>query len=106
VQPGEALHEEGREGARRAKRWLESTTRVKSVWLNTDGMHASRMTFSWPVKGSYSYDVAGIMLGAEFEGHSFAAECKSYHARRQPGHGLPLILGEMLFYRPSVQRLL
>lgn len=76
---GEALHEKGRDGALRAKRWLEATTRVSHSWLNTDGPIGRRCQFDWPHGGrSFSFDIGGFLRGADFDGHSFLAECKKY----------------------------
>ncbi|MDR8409768.1 hypothetical protein MTP10_13585 [Nonomuraea sp. 3-1Str] len=77
--PGEAMHIKGADGARRAKRWLDSTTRVRSSWTNEDEVHASRLEFTWPYGGQpFSFDIGGIFTGGEFEGQFFAAECKNY----------------------------
>ncbi|MCX4233261.1 hypothetical protein [Streptomyces ortus] len=78
--PGEAMHQKGADGARRAKRWLDATTRVRSSWTNEDEVLASRLEFNWPhgEQQPYSFDVGGILSGAEFEGHFFVAECKNY----------------------------
>lgn len=79
MRPGEALHRAGEDGARRAKRWLEATTRVKTVWLNTDGRHAGRMTFKWPHDPeSYSFDLGGILHLGDFDGDYFVGESKKY----------------------------
>ncbi|MFJ1957706.1 hypothetical protein ACIOGT_31065 [Streptomyces microflavus] len=78
--PGEAMHQKGADGARRAKRWLDSTTRVTKSWTNEDEVLASRLDFNWPNgdQQPYSFDVGGILSGGEFEGHFFVAECKNY----------------------------
>jgi hypothetical protein len=79
VRPGEALHRAGDEGARRAKRWLESTTRVKTVWLNTDPRQAGRMTFKWPHNPeNYSFDFSGLFHRGEINGDHFTGESKAY----------------------------
>ncbi|MGP3955611.1 hypothetical protein ACTWPT_06400 [Nonomuraea sp. 3N208] len=84
--PGEAMHIKGADGARRAKRWLDSTTRVRSSWTNEDEVHASRLEFTWPYGGQpFSFDVGGILTGGEFEGHFFAAECKNYDSDSDQG---------------------
>jgi hypothetical protein len=76
---GEALHDKGRDGARRAKLWLEATTRVSQAWLNTDPVIGARCQFQWPFGGQpFSYDIAGMLRGPDFEGHYFLAECKKY----------------------------
>lgn len=77
--PGEAMHQKGADGARRAKKWLDATTRVRMSWTNEDAVHASRLEFTWPHGGQpYSFDVGGMLCGGEFEGHFFVAECKNY----------------------------
>jgi hypothetical protein len=79
MRPGEALHQAGEDGARRAKKWLEATTRVKAVWLNTDGRHAGRMTFKWPHDPeNYSFDLGGILHLGHFDGDYFVGESKKY----------------------------
>ncbi|MTE19653.1 hypothetical protein F0L17_11040 [Streptomyces sp. TRM43335] len=84
--PGEALHQLGDDGARRAKRWLESTTRVKAAWLNTDPYSAGRLEFPWSYGGwNFSYDIGGILHGGEFSGQMFLAECKKYSAAGDQG---------------------
>ncbi|MFJ7060028.1 hypothetical protein ACIQVA_20295 [Streptomyces microflavus] len=85
--PGEAMHTKGADGARRAKRWLDSTTRVRSSWTNEDAVLASRLEFNWPhgEQQPYSFDVGGILSGGEFEGRFFVAECKNYDAASDQG---------------------
>jgi hypothetical protein len=76
---GEAEHQKGADGMRRAKRWLDSTTRVRASWTNEDQVNASKLEFPWPFGGQkFSFDVGGILLGEEFDGHFFVAECKKY----------------------------
>src|SRR6266702_760573 len=76
---GEALHDKGRDGARRAKRWLETTTRVTVSWLNTEPAVGERCQFDWPYGGrKFSFDIGGFLRGQDFDGHSFLAECKKY----------------------------
>ncbi|MFF5668244.1 hypothetical protein ACFY7F_36260 [Streptomyces griseofuscus] len=78
--PGEAMHQKGADGARRAKLWLDATTRVSSSWTNEDAVHAARLEFKWPHgdEQPYSFDVGGILSGGEFHGQFFVAECKNY----------------------------
>ena len=85
--PGEAMHQKGADGARRAKKWLDSTTRVQASWTNEDAVHASRLEFKWPSgdKQPFSFDVGGILSGGEYEGHFFVAECKKYEADSDQG---------------------
>lgn len=37
---GEEAHEKGRDGAQRAKLWLESTTRVNACWVNLTSLQS------------------------------------------------------------------
>ena len=78
--PGEALHQKGEDGAQRAKRWLDATTRTRSSWTNKDAIPAGRLTYSWPHAGGheFSFDVGGILFGGEFDNHNFVAEVKNY----------------------------
>ncbi|SEO01262.1 hypothetical protein SAMN05216267_101587 [Actinacidiphila rubida] len=81
------MHIKGAEGARRAKQWLDATTRVRSSWTNEDSVMASRLEFNWPhgEQQPYSFDVGGILSGGEFEGHFFVAECKNYDSASDQG---------------------
>jgi hypothetical protein len=73
---GEATHEVGADGARRAKLWLERTTRVDVHWTNPQ--HVDKLSFEWPLGGNFSFDLAGVMKGDEFDGQTFVAEVKKY----------------------------
>lgn len=82
--PGELLHKLGEEGARRAKLWLDSTTRVKSSWTVYDKGAPTKLSFPWPHGGrSYSYDLGGNFLGGDLENEFFLAECKKYTTKKQ-----------------------
>jgi hypothetical protein len=73
---GEAIQAIGRDGAVRAKRWLESTTRVLNVWMNPED--EAKLTFSWATKGTFSFDLGGTLYGAELHNKNFFAEVKKY----------------------------
>jgi hypothetical protein len=76
---GEQLHERGREGARRAKEWLESTTRVNVCWTNPDPIAVPKLTFAWADDtAKFSYDIGGLLLGGELDGQEFLGEVKKY----------------------------
>lgn len=76
---GESLHEVGREGARRAKQWLESTSRVDACWVNPDKGAVEKLTFEWPQGGqSFSFDLGGKLRYGDFDGKLFYAEVKKY----------------------------
>ena len=85
--PGEAMHQKGADGARRAKQWLNATTRVGQAWTNEDAVQAAHLEFNWPHgdQQPYSFDVGGILSGGEFEGHFFVAECKNYDSASDQG---------------------
>ena len=77
---GEQTQEKGREGARRAKEWLESTTRVNACWVNPDKMAVKKLTFSWTgsTREPFSYDLGGLLRRGDLEGQNFYAEVKNY----------------------------
>lgn len=85
--PGEDLHEIGADGARRAKEWLEATTRVKASWTNTDPKWSRRMTFKWPSgkQTQFSLDLGGLLCGEDFDNDIFMAECKKYSSPGDQG---------------------
>jgi hypothetical protein len=45
---GESAQAKGADGARRAKRWLESTTRVNAQWVNPNAAAVPKLQFKWP----------------------------------------------------------
>lgn len=71
---GETLHEIGRKGALRAKRWPEGTTRVDVTWVNPDSV--AKLTFVWANGGKFSFDLGGQLLGGDWKGQEFFAEVK------------------------------
>lgn len=76
---GESAQAKGADGARRAKRWLESTTRVSANWVNPDKPAVPKLTFAWPHGGQhFSFDLGGVLKYGEFDGQVFFAESKNY----------------------------
>jgi hypothetical protein len=76
---GELAQAKGADGARRAKRWLESTTRVNAQWVNPDPPALKKLQFSWPFGGqNFSFDLGGTLRYGDFEGEMFYAESKNY----------------------------
>lgn len=77
---GEETQEKGREGARRAKEWLESTTRVNACWVNPDRFAVGKLSFPWAGsdRQPFSYDLGGLLRRGDLEGQSFYAEVKNY----------------------------
>ena len=78
-EPGEANHVKGEDGTRRAKLWLESTTRVSTSYTATDDAGPRNLAFTWPgSETAYSYDLGGNFRGSPYAHDAFAAECKMY----------------------------
>jgi hypothetical protein len=74
---GEQTHETGREGAMRAKRWLDATTRADVAWINPSA--AQKLTYAWPYGGqSFSFDLGGVLRGGKYDGNEFYVEVKRY----------------------------
>lgn len=80
---GEENHDSGSEGLRRAKRWLEFTTRVDQSWTHQDGgALAELLEFEWPhatgQAKAFSFDLGGRFRGGSLSGQYFLAEVKHY----------------------------
>ena len=76
---GEDAHVAGAKGIKRAKRWLNASMRVVSIWTNTEDVHKPKLAYSWPYgSGTFSFDLGGVMRGGEFDNHIFSAEIKNY----------------------------
>lgn len=75
---GEELHERGREGVRRAKEWLEFTTRAEVPWTVLNPAIVNKLEFGWADGGTYSFDLAGHLTSGEVDGQMFFGEVKYY----------------------------
>lgn len=77
---GEQAHDKGRDGALRAKRWLEATTRANVPWINPDSVAVPKLTFPWadPDEEPFSFDIGGTLIGGEVANQEFLAESKNY----------------------------
>lgn len=85
--PGEDNPRKGDDGARRAKRWLDATTRTRASWTNEEAVNAGRLEWDWPYGGSsFSLDIGGLLIGDPFDYHAFAAEVKNYSGDSLGGH--------------------
>ena len=83
---GEGIQAKGADGARRAKLWLEATTRANVPWVNPDSVAVPKLTFRWPDdSGSFSFDLGGTLIGGELAGQEFLAECKNYENASDQG---------------------
>lgn len=82
--PGELYQKIGEDGARRAKLWLDATTRVMSTWSVYDEFGVPRLLYPWPEGGkAYSYDLGGIFHGGDLHQQAFLVECKKYSTDNQ-----------------------
>lgn len=86
------MHQAGRDGALRAKRWLEATTRVDAPWVNPD--RADKLTHSWADGSPFSFDLGGILRGGKFHGQEFVAEVKNYTTAGDQGQLYPEYLAK------------
>lgn len=75
---GEQIQAKGADGARRAKLWLEATTRANVPWVNPHSVAVPKLTFEWVDSGTFSFDIGGTLLGGEVDGQEFLGECKMY----------------------------
>jgi len=76
---GEGAQAKGADGARRAKRWLDSTTRANAVWINPEPSAVKKLTFHWPHdEKTFSFDLGGFLKHGDFDGEFFYAESKKY----------------------------
>ena len=84
---GEQAHEKGREGARRAKEWLDATTRVNAMYVNPNPLAVNKLTFPRgnPEAEPFSFDLGGFLLGGEIDGEEFLAESKFYASHGDQG---------------------
>lgn len=73
---GEVAQEAGRDGVRRAKRWLERTGRVDVYWTVYE--HPSMLTVTRPGSSYRSFDLGGVIRGGDLDGHQLFAEVKNY----------------------------
>jgi hypothetical protein len=80
---GEGTHHLGIDGANRAKRWLEGTTRVLHTWMNPED--AVKLRFDWATTGTFTFDLGGTFWGEELHNKNFYAECKKYKAAGDQG---------------------
>lgn len=85
---GEDLHKIGESGLQRAKHWLDSSTRVKEIWQQTDVPMGELLHFPW-THGSreFSFDLGGTFRGEGLDGQAWVAEVKNYRNEgKLPGH--------------------
>lgn len=76
---GEENQSKGAEGAHRAKRWLEATSRAEVPWVNPDNGSAPKMRENWPVGDhSFTFDLMGFLKHGTQHGKNFYCEVKNY----------------------------
>jgi hypothetical protein len=84
---GEGHQIKGFEGLRRAKKWLDSSTRVSQIWTNENRGLKELLAFDWPHGEDFSFDMGGQLRGGDLEGKMFLAEVKNYdHEMDLPIH--------------------
>jgi hypothetical protein len=82
---GEETQAKGAEGARKAKVWLDATTRAEVRWVNPEPIAVPKLTFKWADGGTFSFDLAGVLRGEKIENQEFYAECKKYQNAQDQG---------------------
>lgn len=99
--PGEKQHEVAKEGVRRAKKWLDATTRVTSAWTVYDDFSVNRLAYTWPFgtksnlePTEYSYDMGGILHGGDYHSQFFLAEIKKYALPQDQGNHFDKFLAQ------------
>ncbi|MGQ5264608.1 hypothetical protein ACTWLT_28040 [Micromonospora sp. ZYX-F-536] len=76
---GEIQQLAGFDGLRRAKEWLDASTRVAHAWTVKDDLFRELLEFEWPHGGKgFSFDIGGKLRGGSFHDNSFVAEIKNY----------------------------
>ncbi|MFF3671998.1 hypothetical protein [Microtetraspora malaysiensis] len=76
---GEGHQQTGSDGLDRAKRWLDYSTRVATIYTNTDKVLKDLLHFRWPHGGQeFSFDLGGKLRGGDLHDKSFMAEVKAY----------------------------
>jgi hypothetical protein len=82
---GETLHKLGADGVRRAKLWLEATTRAQVPWINPEPNAVPKLEFAWADSGTFSFDMGGFLVGGQLDTQEFLAECKLYKSAQDQG---------------------
>jgi hypothetical protein len=75
---GEEPHKIGDSGLQRAKHWLDSSTRVKDIYTQTDVPFGELLHFPWPhgSREPFSFDLGGVFRGEQLDHQTFVAEVK------------------------------
>jgi hypothetical protein len=77
---GEDAHAAGADGVQKAKRWLESTTRVDANWIYPEEASRNKLTYKWHDDSTFIFDMGGVFRGGELANKTFVAEVKNYSA--------------------------
>ncbi|MFT4284017.1 MAG: hypothetical protein QM598_04210 [Protaetiibacter sp.] len=75
---GEDAHAAGADGVHKAKRWLESTTRVDARWIYPEEQSRNKLEYQWHGGSTFIFDIGGLFRGGDLDGRTFAAEVKNY----------------------------
>ena len=77
----EEAHEAGAEGVRKAKRWLDATTRVQARWIFPEEAAQEKLKFQWANGSTFVFDLGGIFSASgPLANQTFMAEVKNYSA--------------------------
>lgn len=75
----EEAHEAGAEGVRKAKRWLDATTRAEVRWIFPEDAAKAKLTFAWADDSKFVFDLGGIFSATgPVANQTFMAEVKNY----------------------------
>jgi hypothetical protein len=77
---GEDAHVAGADGVQKAKRWLESTTRLDANWIYPEEASRNKLAYKWHDGSTFIFDMGGVFRGGDLANKTFVAEVKNYTA--------------------------
>ncbi len=82
----EEAHEAGADGVRKAKRWLDATTRAEVRWIFPEDAARDKLTFNWIDDSKFVFDLGGIFsANGPVANKTFMAEVKNYTSAGSQG---------------------
>ncbi len=82
----EEAHEAGADGVRKAKHWLDATTRVEVRWVYPDSAAKEKLTHKWHDGSTFVFDLAGVFSqSGPTPNVTFMAEVKNYSTAGSQG---------------------
>lgn len=82
---GEDAHAAGADGVQKAKRWLESTTRLDANWIYPEEASRNKLAYQWHDGSTFIFDMGGVFRGGDLANKTFVAEVKNYNAAGSQG---------------------